>query len=124
MLVYLIYFLLNCLFISCYASHEDSMEESLKKHVNRQLVLSVESENTPIATFKNNLIKISDGYYKGYLKDIKTRSDFFRLLNENKKLIDSNDILDSINNFPADSNKQKYLQQLFHIWFIQYQQIG
>ncbi|MCX7343081.1 MAG: hypothetical protein NT128_02925 [Proteobacteria bacterium] len=118
------YILLNCLFISCYASYEDSTEGSLKKPVNSQFVHSVEFENTHVTTFRNNLKKISDEYYKGYLKDIKTRSDFWGLLNENKKLIDSKDILDSINSFPAATNKQKYLKQLFHIWFIQHQQIG
>lgn len=122
--MYLFYILLNCLFISCYASYEDSTEGSLKKPVNSQFVHSVEFENTHVTTFRNNLKKISDEYYKGYLKDIKTRSDFWGLLNENKKLIDSKDILDSINSFPAATNKQKYLKQLFHIWFIQHQQIG
>lgn len=47
-----------------------------KKPVNSRFVQAVESEETHVATFRNNLKKISDEYYKGYLKDIKPEATF------------------------------------------------
>jgi len=68
------------------------MDELLKKPANRQFVITVEPEENHVTTFRKDLKKISDEYYKGYLKDIKTRNDFFGLLNKNKELISDNDI--------------------------------